>query len=213
MRTAVAGGIMTCMEQNGAVPRQPGEQTAFLGPLARLSQAAWRIVLLVGLLSVALGIVVLVWPGATLLAVGVLFGLYLIVIGVGQLVAAFGTHSNTAMRVLAFISGTLCVVLGVFCFRSVFESVLLLAVWIGIGWLFRGLTQVMAASDPAMPARGWQAFLGVLNAIAGIVVISWPVGSLATLTIFAGCWLVVLGVMEMVGAFQMRHISAQTEIT
>ncbi|MET9375470.1 hypothetical protein ABZX98_15130 [Streptomyces sp. NPDC002992] len=37
--------------------------------------------------------------------------------------------------------------------------------WIGIGRLFRGITQtVAAASGPAMPARGRQLFLGVVNA-------------------------------------------------
>ncbi|MFD0331574.1 HdeD family acid-resistance protein [Streptacidiphilus monticola] len=175
------------------------------GPLNLLSRAAWQTVLLVGVLSLVLGIIVLVWPKATLLVVGVLFGLYLIVIGVGQLFAAFGTHASTALRVLAFISGSLCILLGLFCFRSVFESLLLLAIWIGIGWLFRGLMQLMAGiSDADMPARGWQIFLGVLNAVAGIIVLSWPVGSLAALTLFAGCWLLVIGIFEIATAIQLR---------
>jgi uncharacterized membrane protein HdeD (DUF308 family) len=86
----------------------------FEGPLHALSRAAWQAVLLIGVASLVLGILVLVWPGASLLAAGILFGLYLLISGVFQLVAAFGTHRTTSLRVLAFISGALSVLLGLF---------------------------------------------------------------------------------------------------
>lgn len=158
-----------------------------------------------GLASLALGIIVFAWPRQTLLVVGVLFGLYLLVTGVVQLVTAFGTHASTALRVMAFISGAICVLLGLLCFRSAVQSLLLLALWIGIGWLFRGITQLAAAaSDPMMPARAWQAFAGVANTLAGVLLMVWPVGSIAALTVLAGCWLLILGVVEIVTALQVR---------
>ncbi|WP_380281028.1 HdeD family acid-resistance protein [Kitasatospora purpeofusca] len=175
------------------------------GPLGLLAKAAWQVLLVAGLVSLGLGIVVFVWPEETLLVVGVLFGLYLLVIGIVQLVAAFGTHATTAMRVLAFVSGAICVLLGLLCFRSAARSVLLLAIWIGIGWLFRGITQLVAAiSDATMPARGWQAFAGVANTLAGVLLMVWPVGSITALTVLAGVWLLILGLIEIVTAFQMR---------
>ena len=87
-----------------------------------------------------LGVIVLAWPGKTLLVAGVLFGIYLVVSGVGYVFAAFGTHAGAAMRVLSFLTGVVSLVLGFFCFRDKLESILLLALWIGIGWLFRGVT-------------------------------------------------------------------------
>ncbi|MEV6973134.1 DUF308 domain-containing protein [Kitasatospora sp. NPDC093806] len=175
------------------------------GPLGLLAKAAWQVLLIAGLVSLGLGIVVFAWPKQTLLVVGVLFGLYLLVIGIVQLVAAFGTHASTALRVLAFISGAICVLLGLLCFRSAAQSLLLLAIWIGIGWLFRGITQLAAVvSDESMPARGWQAFAAVANTLAGVLLMVWPVGSIAALTILAGCWLVILGLVEIVTAFQVR---------
>ncbi|MEV7771061.1 HdeD family acid-resistance protein [Kitasatospora sp. NPDC086791] len=180
------------------------------GPLGMLAKAAWQVLLVAGLVSLALGIMVFTWPQETLRVVGVLFGLYLLVIGIVQLVAAFGTHATTAMRVLAFISGAICVLLGLLCFRSAAQSVLLLAIWIGIGWLFRGITQLFAAiSDPLMPARGWQAFAGVANTLAGVLLMVWPVGSITALAVLAGCWLVILGLIEIVTAIQMRSRAKQ----
>ncbi|MFJ9952235.1 HdeD family acid-resistance protein [Kitasatospora sp. NPDC091207] len=180
------------------------------GPLGLLAKAAWQVLLVAGLVSLALGVIVFAWPKQTLMVVGVLFGLYLLVIGIVQLVAAFGTHATTAMRVLAFISGAICVLLGLLCFRSAVQSLLLLAIWIGIGWLFRGITQLVAAiSDDDMPARGWQAFAGVANTVAGVLLMVWPVGSITALTVLAGCWLLILGLIEIVTAFQVRGRAKQ----
>ncbi|MFE2557094.1 HdeD family acid-resistance protein [Streptomyces sp. NPDC059352] len=183
----------------------PPRQDVPPGPLGMLAGAAWQALLIAGLASVVLGIMVLVWPDASLVVAGVLFGLYLLFSGVMQLVAAFGTHATTALRVMAFISGALSILLGLFCFRGAMQSILLLALWIGIGWLFRGITHtVAAASDPAMPARGWQIFLGVVSAIAGVVLIVSPLESAAVLTLLTGIWLVAVGVVEVVTAFMVR---------
>ncbi|MCL6668323.1 HdeD family acid-resistance protein [Streptomyces panaciradicis] len=175
------------------------------GPLHALSRAAWQVVLLTGVASLVLGVLVLVWPGASLLAAGVLFGLYLLVSGVFQLIAAFGTHRSTSLRVLAFISGALSILLGLFCLRGPMRSILLLALWIGIGWLIRGITQTLAAAhDKEMPARGWQIFLGVLTLVAGIVLIDSPFESVAVLTLVSGIWLVAVGIVEIITAIRIR---------
>jgi uncharacterized membrane protein HdeD (DUF308 family) len=180
------------------------------GPLHALSRAAWQVVLVTGVCSLILGVLVLVWPGAPLFASGVLFGLYLLISGVFQLVSAFGTHRTTSLRVLAFISGTLSVVLGLFCFRRPMQSILLLALWIGIGWLIRGIAQILAAaSDKSMPARGWQIFLGIVTVIGGIVLIDSPIESVTVLMLLGGCWLVVVGVVEIVLALRIRGRARQ----
>ncbi|MFI9771769.1 HdeD family acid-resistance protein [Streptomyces sp. NPDC052415] len=182
----------------------------FEGPLHALSRAAWQIVLLTGLASLVLGVLVLVWPGSTLRATGVLFGLYLLLSGVFQLVAAFGTHKTTSLRVLGFISGALSILLGLFCFRGPMQSLLLLALWIGIGWLIRGITQTVAAvSDPGMPARGRQILLGVVTFAAGAVLIVSPFESVAVLVVVGGIWLVVVGIVEIVTALGIRHRARQ----
>lgn len=186
----------------------------FEGPLHALSRAAWQAVLCTGLASLVLGILVLVWPGPSLLVAGVLFGVYLVVSGVFQLASAFGTHRATSLRVLAFISGALSILLGLFCFRGPMQSILLLALWIGIGWLIRGITQTLAAvHDARMPARGWQIFLGIITFVAGIVLIDSPFTSIGVLTLVGGWWLVVVGVVEVVTALGIRGRARQVPHT
>ncbi|MFE9604054.1 HdeD family acid-resistance protein [Streptomyces hokutonensis] len=196
------------------VPRPPHDERYrepdLEGPLHALSKAAWQVVLLTGVASLVLGVLVLVWPGASLFAAGILFGVYLLISGIFQLVAAFGTHKATSLRVLAFISGALSIVLGLFCFRGPMQSILLLALWIGIGWLIRGITQTLAAaSDRNMPARGWQIFLGIVTFIAGVVLIDSPFRSVAVLTLVGGIWLVAVGVVEIITGIRMRSRAKQ----
>src|SRR5690242_1004898 len=68
-------------------PRPPSDaqEPPFEGPLHLLARTAWQVVLLTGVASLVLGILVLVWPGPSLVAAGILFGVYLIVSGVLQL--------------------------------------------------------------------------------------------------------------------------------
>jgi uncharacterized membrane protein HdeD (DUF308 family) len=182
------------------------EKTFVEGPLHQLARSTWQLLLLTGILTVALGVVVLAWPRKTLVVAGVLFGIYLVVSGVGYVLAAFGAHTGVAMRVLGFLGGVVSVVLGFFCFRDQLESILLLALWIGIGWLFRGLTLLAAAlSFDHLPARGWQALASVIIVIGGGVLIVYPFDSIAILTLVAGYWLIAIGIVDVITAFQVRH--------
>ncbi|WP_030944332.1 HdeD family acid-resistance protein [Streptomyces sp. NRRL S-646] len=181
---------------------QGGSGTELLGTLANMG---WQIMLTSGLAAIALGVVFLAWPGETLRVVGVLFGIYLLVTGVFQLAAAFGTHVPGHLRALHFITGALSFVLGLICFRGTLESILLLALWIGFGWLLRGImTTATAASDAAMPARGWMLFSGILGMLAGIALIVSPFTSIAVLTLTVAIMAIVLGVIEVFHAIRMR---------
>jgi uncharacterized membrane protein HdeD (DUF308 family) len=186
------------------------EKTVFEGPLHQLARNTWQLLLLVGIVTVAIGAIVLYYPGHSLLVAGFLFGIYLVVSGVGYMFAAFGTHAGAAMRVLAFLTGAVSLVLGFFCFRDRLESIWLLGLWIGIGWVFRGVTLLAAAlSFDHLPGRGWQVVSGIIIVVGGGVLIMSPFDSMEILTLLAGCWLVAIGIMDVIGAFQVRHRSKE----
>ena len=182
----------------------------------RLLPHLWKSTLVSGILALALGVLTLIWPGKTILIAAILFGIYLLVTGAAQVVFAFGLHVSASGRVLLFISGAASLVLAVLAFRHFgkdqITAILLLAIWIGVGFIFRGVaTTISAISDPTLPGRGWQIFVGVISLLAGIVMIGSPFESLAILTLIVGIWLIVIGAFEIVSSFGIRSASKRVD--
>ena len=172
-----------------------------------LGQQLWKWTLAAGVLTIVLGGIVLAWPGPTLLVASTLFGVYLLLTGFVGLFMAFTLPRSAGMRVLLFISGILSVVLAILSFRHFGDAyaILLLSLWIGIGFIFQGVSAIAAAiGESELPGRGWSIVLGVISVIAGLVVLVWPFDSIVVLVVVAGVWLVILGVVQIIHSFQIR---------
>ena len=184
-------------------------------PVESYVQRLWMSAILFGLLAVILGVVIVVWPGPSIIVAAVLFGVYLVVSGIVMVSLAFSLPvASGGARFLYFIGGAASVVLGVLAFRHFGSgyAILLLAIWIAVGFIFRGVTAVAAAiSAPQFPGRGWTIFFGVISGIAGIVVLAWPFDSIIVLALVTGTWLIILGVMEIIAGFSMRSDAKKVE--
>jgi uncharacterized membrane protein HdeD (DUF308 family) len=174
----------------------------------------WKSTLLSGILSLTLGILVYVLPEHSIVIAAALFGIYLLVTGAVQVFFAFTLHVSAGGRVLSFISGAASLVLAVLCFRHFGQgyAILLLAIWIGVGFIFRGVaTTIAAISDPHLPGRGWQIFLGAVTLLAGLVMLGSPLETIEILTLVVAIWLIVIGVFEIVSSFGIRNASKRIE--
>ena len=170
----------------------------------------WKSVLLTGVLSVVLGVMMLAWPGPTLVVAAIFFGAYLLVTGISQIFHAFTLHISGGGRALLFISGAASLVLAVLAIRHIGDAILLLAIWIGIGFVFRGVATAAAAiSDHDTPARGWEILIGIVTLIAGVILLAYPFSSLTTLLYVTGFWLIFVGVMEIIASFGIKKTGNQ----
>jgi len=177
-------------------------------PAANFMHRIWSSAVVSGLLAVVLGAVILAWPGPSILVTSGVFGAYLVVSGVAMVVLGFSMPvASGASRFLSVISGVASVVLGILAFKHFGEgyAVLLLAIWIGVGFIVRGVTVLATAiADKQFPGRGWAIFFGIVSVLAGFVVLAYPFDSIVTLALVAGIWLVVLGVVEVISGIGMR---------
>jgi uncharacterized membrane protein HdeD (DUF308 family) len=177
-------------------------------PVSDVMHRVWISAILFGALAVILGVVILVWPGPSIVVAAALFGAYLVVSGVTMGILAFALPAASgASRFLYFISGVVSVILGILAFRHFGEgyAILLLAIWIAVGFVFRGVSALaLALSEPRIPGRGWSIFFGIICAVAGFAVLAYPFDSIVTLAFVVGIWLIVLGGVEVVSAFGIR---------
>jgi uncharacterized membrane protein HdeD (DUF308 family) len=186
-----------------AFPRDPADVLARVG-------RHWGWVLAFGLLTLALGVVVLGWPGRTIVAVAVLFGLQLVAAGIFRFVAAFAVDDATGgARVLFALLGVLSFIIGLYALRHIQVTIAALALLLGIFWIVNGAVETFTAlSYRQLPGRGWTVFMGLLSVVAGVVVLAYPSISLTALAVVLGAWLLVFGFMELALAFQLRSIGA-----
>ncbi|MGW0856926.1 hypothetical protein [Streptomyces sp. NPDC002690] len=169
------------------------------GPLTRATM------MLGSLVSAALGSVLIVCRVSTLTLAGVLFGLHLVVQGVLQLVAVHRSRASATVRHLLAAGGVTAMLLGVALCHGWADTVFLLGVWTGCGWLMRGLT--MAISATSFSVSHVFVYDDVLNAVigsAGLLVTAFPFSSPEQLADVGGAVLMVTGIVEALAAARRR---------
>jgi uncharacterized membrane protein HdeD (DUF308 family) len=171
---------------------------------ARPWWSIWRASFTVGLITVVLGLIVAFRPTESLTLVMVLFGLLLLFSGAYQVARAFDTAAGD--RVWHGLAAVAFIIAGLVMIRHIQFSLAVIGMVIGVTWVVQGIA-LLAMSLLTRPRAhaGWTAFFGVVSLIAGIVVMTAPAVSVATLTSLVGAWFVVMGLLEMFGALLYRR--------
>ncbi|MCU1643795.1 MAG: hypothetical protein JWN03_4070 [Nocardia sp.] len=181
------------------------------GRTAVFADWAWQALLVVGGCSVLVGVTLAVWPNKSEVVEGILCGLVLLATAGVQFVVAFGANIATPLKVLEFFSGLTALLLALWCINSG-QWVLLLALWIGMGWMVRGVVQaIVAAWSDEFTGSGWQEVFGLCTTVVGAVVAVGPFQSTVSLSVAVGLFTVVLGITEMSTAARVERTGmAQT---
>lgn len=126
--------------------------------------------------GIVLGLVAVIWPGATALVLSVLFGISLIVFGILRIAqAAAATLLPTGWRVIIGVLGALVALIGLISLLSPANSFYLLAAFIGIGLIFQSVADLSAGFSGSTHApRAWLLASGVIGLLAGIAMIALP---------------------------------------
>lgn len=173
----------------------------------------WWLLIVMGIVSVIVGIFCVVQPADTFQTLAWLFAIWLIVSGIFELVRGFASGLSGGMRALLFITGALSLILGAVALRSFwsgegFLADYILAIFIGVSFLFRGFTVLFIGVDgKGQPGRGWNIFAGIIIIIGGMIILSNPFSVLA-LTWVVGIWLIVLGIFEIISSFMVKKAAA-----
>jgi len=175
----------------------------------RIIGKSWGWVLFFGIVTAALGVVVVIRPKESVYAFAILLGIWLFVAGLFRIVVAIADHDESGgARWLTAILGLLSVIVGILFFRHTEDTVTTLAFLIGLFWVVGGIIEFFNAySDYGSPARGWRIGMGVLAFAAGVVTLVVPHLTLNVLAVIMGIWLILYGVLEIALSLQIRHLA------
>jgi uncharacterized membrane protein HdeD (DUF308 family) len=173
---------------------------------------AWQATLVLGVVTLVLGLILTFYPSVTVNVIGVLLGLLVLVSGLFHLIRMFG--QGEAHRVWMGISGLLLVVIGVVLLRHLHLTVALIGLIIGLGWIVQGVTALIVSfSGETREGRGWWIFFGIVSLVGGIVIIALPTESVTLLAALTGIWFIVQGLFEIVGGIMLRRAGGQEQAT
>jgi uncharacterized membrane protein HdeD (DUF308 family) len=206
-----------------AVPAQAGPESGPTGmagmgggrgqptPSARMTSAiagmAWPAALVAAIGMIAVGILLLVWPKATLTVVAILIGVALIVTGLLRLFDGITSRGESGgMRAADIVIGLLAIVVGLYALKHHSLTVIVLALVVGVIWIIHGIGDlIVAASAGDVPGRGLRVVTGLVSLAAGLVILFWPGISLVLLLTVLGAWLLFYGLMLALLAFRLRR--------
>ncbi|NKB40165.1 MAG: hypothetical protein GKR86_03750 [Ilumatobacter sp.] len=176
------------------------------GPTTLLLAREWSAILVIGILTVALGAIILAWPSQTLAVLSVLLGIQLLVFGVFRLIGAFA--DNVVSPGFVGFIGILGMIAGVVVLRHPFETVTVLATILGAVWIVTGVIEIIdAIANKYVDGRGWLALAGLLSIAAGSVIVAWPEPTVTVVAWIAGFYLIVFGLFISASAFSIRSLT------
>lgn len=162
-----------------------------------------------GSLDLIVGVVILVWPGKTAMAVTALVAAYAIVAGV--IYAAIGGLSRTKggwARVGHVLLGLIFIVAGVIAFTSLGQTAVwlgaFLGVLVGILWIVEGVVALSTLSQTG--SRVWSIVFAIFSIVAGVVLLFAPLWGAMVLWMLMGISLIVLGVVNIVRAITFGRV-------
>jgi uncharacterized membrane protein HdeD (DUF308 family) len=156
-----------------------------------------------GLLALVFGVLVLAWPGITVLALALLFAAYVLVDGIGMIISGFGARDGR--RWWYVLAGVVGLIAGLAAAFWPGVTVLVLVVWAGAWAVVTGVLEIAAAARGEGSGRWLVALAGVLSIVAGLFIFIWPgLGALALATLL-GIYALAAGVSLLWAAWQVRR--------
>jgi uncharacterized membrane protein HdeD (DUF308 family) len=170
----------------------------------------WWLFLIRGLLGLALGVWALLFPGATLAAVVLLLGAFLIVDGIIACVKAFQIMRSDASWGILLLEGILGLAVGIAIYVWPGISILSLAYLVGYWAIFSGVVTIIGAARLRTHVRGeWlYAIFGVISLLFGLFVLVAPTAGLAYIVFMIAFYGFFTGITLIVLAFRARRLPA-----
>jgi uncharacterized membrane protein HdeD (DUF308 family) len=150
---------------------------------AKAPTGGWWLLLLVGALSLVAGVILLFKPSDSLATLAVIAGIFLLLDGILELV--YAVLSNARDRGTVAVLGVLTAIIGVLLIRHPIGGISAVALLIGLWLIAVGVIRFVTAFGD-YENRGWHALAGLVELIAGIVIVADPSIGYTTLAILVG---------------------------
>ena len=169
--------------------------------------AHWWSLALIGVFQIITGVLALVYTDVTLLALGIIFGVNLLLAGTMMVVLGAGDpDASGGVRTVRIVVGFLTTLAGMIAVVRPGASVLVLLLCVAFWFMLTGVAWLTEAfTEPRH--RVLNAILGLAGIAAGVILVGNPDIGLGTLANLAGILLIARGGLELLAGL---YVKAQT---
>ena len=170
----------------------------------------WWLIGLAGLLCIIAGLAVLIFPIQSYIALSIIFGILVLLVGAVQLIVASTSANYLATKGYWVVGGVLDILLGIFLCIYPNVTLMLLPIMMGIWMMYHSFMMLAFGGDLEnfhIKGSGVTIFGGILLLLLSIMVLINPFGAgIATVIVVTSVGLVCLGSLLCITSMQFRDI-------
>ena len=178
-----------------------------------LLERHWWVFALRGLFAVIFGVLALVWPGATLMALVLLFGAYALVDGVFAVVSGIASYGHNERWWAVLLEGVAGIIIGLLTFFWPGTTALVLLYFIAAWAFVTGIFEIVAAIQlrRLIPNEWMMILSGLLSIIFGLLLFVFPGAGALGLIWLIGVYAIAFGILLISLAFRLRGIGREAK--
>ncbi len=173
-----------------------------------MNRHSGSVVVVVGVLSIVAGVLAIVYPDLTLLALALIAGINLLLLGVLGLVDSVTSNdADGSTRVLSGVLGLLGVIAGLVVMRRPGESLVAIVLILGVWFVVSGLVDLIRAI--VTPGeRAFRLLVATVDIVLGGLILTLPDLTLTTMALLAGFAFIIRGVFAVFIGLRLRKLAA-----
>lgn len=166
----------------------------------------WWALLIRGIAAVIFGILALLWPGATIVAIGILFGAYAFVDGIFAIVAAVRAAEAHERWWPFLIEGIIGLIIAAITFYDVGITIFALFFTIAAWAFLTGILEIVAAIQlrKSLANEAWLILGGILSILFAVLMVWRPVAGAVAVVWIIGIYAIVFGIMMIALSLRLR---------
>jgi uncharacterized membrane protein HdeD (DUF308 family) len=175
--------------------------------VATLARNWWAIALR-GVAAILFGVLTVIWPGLSLAVLVILFGIYTLLEGIFNVIAAVRLRQGERRWLALLLEGLVSVAVGAVTLvlpgLTALALIFLIAAWA----ILTGVLEIVAAVRLHRLVRGGGALSGVLSLVFGVLVACFPGAGALSLLLWVAAYSIVFGAVLLLLAFRLRSLRA-----
>ncbi|HEU4330812.1 MAG TPA: HdeD family acid-resistance protein [Lapillicoccus sp.] len=165
----------------------------------------WGWLLVRGIIAILFGIMAIIWPGITAVALAVLWGVWALIEGVVNLVAGF--QKGAAGRGWKIFFGAVSIIAGLIAIVHPFDVAVVLTWVLGIWFLIAAVFQGIGAFSSTRTQPRWLLLISaVLSLLIGILFVARPGVGVLSIVLWIGIVAIIWGIVLIIAAFGARRL-------